>query len=67
MRHQYMPVHATQGRRQFSDCILATDQSPYYITILQTMPVEDEEAFELWDKPCISSEILNCTGCKRWF
>lgn len=64
MRHQYIPVYATQERRHFSDCILATDQTPHVIKMLQTKPVEDDEAFELWDKLCISSEISNCTGYK---
>lgn len=38
-----MPVHATQERRQFSDCILAADQTPYCIKILQSKPVEGDE------------------------
>lgn len=60
MRHGYIPVYAAQERRQFSDSILAADQTPYCINFFLTKPVEDVEAFELWDKPCISREILNC-------
>lgn len=42
-----MPVRTTQDRRQLTDCILATDQTPYCIKILQNEAVEVGEAFEL--------------------
>lgn len=53
-----------QDRRQFSDCILATYQKPCCIKILQIKIIEADEAFELWDKVYVSSEMLNCAGCK---
>jgi len=62
-----MPVYRTQDRQQFSAYILATNQNPYCIKILQTKTIEADEASELWDKACISSEMLNCTGYKCWF
>lgn len=62
-----MPVYMTQDRRQFSAYILATDQNPYCIKNLQTKTTEADKAFELWDEVYISSETLNCTGCKCWF
>lgn len=45
-----MPAQTTQDRRQFSDYILATDQNPYCIKILQNKTVEADEAFEFRDK-----------------